>query len=299
MAPLTRDKESVQAPNGVAVPASSIQSRNESTAAASNSTAGASSETRTANSEQPKSSAAKPALIAAALVAIIIVALTIPALQSFTRKSVINADNTSIASSAPSRSTAVEPANTKLAIADPVKADTPAAKDNTAGKWKEYQTQGDKLREDGKFTEAQKKYMLSLKELEDAGKEDSNLVASLKRIADIYYIQGNNAEGQKIDKRAAALSKKLEPALASAAPEESHKAVIDRLASLAQLCHNDGQCDRAELLLKRSIEIAKKVYGPDSKQVNQRLDDLATFYLSLGEDKKADEILKSISPKRK
>lgn len=245
-----------------------------------------------AESQTPGKKPPKMVLAVAAVAVLVIAAFSFPMLQSKTNTGTSQPDNKV---AAVDTAKAAVPDNSKAATGEKA---APAVEEKP-GKWSTLQKEGDKLREDGKFADAEEKYSKSLAELEATGRNSKSLVDALKRMSDIAYIQGEIKEAQKFDKRAADVSKNIEPAAKAPGPEDEHKAVIDRLASLAQLCHNDGQCDRAEILLKRSIEIAKKVYGPDSKQVNQRLDDLATFYLSMGEDQKANEILKTISGKNK
>jgi tetratricopeptide (TPR) repeat protein len=72
--------------------------------------------------------------------------------------------------------------------------------------------------------------------------------------------------------------------------------VVDRISSLAQLCHKRGQCDTAERLLKRSLAISEKLFGPTDPRTAERVQDLAAFYMSLGDYDKAEPLYNRIMP---
>jgi serine/threonine protein kinase len=70
--------------------------------------------------------------------------------------------------------------------------------------------------------------------------------------------------------------------------------VADRISSLAQLCHKHGQCDTAERLLKRSLGISEKLFGKDDPRTAERVQDLAAFYMSMGDYQKAEPLYSRI-----
>jgi serine/threonine protein kinase len=73
-------------------------------------------------------------------------------------------------------------------------------------------------------------------------------------------------------------------------------AVTDRISSLAQLCHKRGQCDTAERLLKRSLSISEKLFGEKDPRTAERVQDLAAFYMSLGDYEKAEQLYDRVMP---
>lgn len=72
--------------------------------------------------------------------------------------------------------------------------------------------------------------------------------------------------------------------------------VTDRISSLAQLCHKRGQCDTAERLLKRSLAISEKLFGKNDPKTRERVQDLAAFYMSIGDYEKAEPLYNLIMP---
>lgn len=75
---------------------------------------------------------------------------------------------------------------------------------------------------------------------------------------------------------------------------KSRDSEADRLANLAVVCHKKGQCDTATSILEQSVQISKKVYGARSKQTADRLTELASFYVALGEFRKAEKVIDEV-----
>lgn len=179
---------------------------------------------------------------------------------------------------------------TKTPIAEPVPVSKPPvvadAKVNDFV-WKKLNDEGQSAFDNGEWELAEKKWLAASGEAKKFGRTDKHYLMSLRKVADVYYVQGRDQDGEKIDAEIAELRKERQ---ASAAEEKKRR--DDRIATLAFECHEQGQCDRAEVLLKRSLTIAEKAFGEQSPQTAERLNDLAVFYLSMGDYEKAEPLLK-------
>lgn len=82
------------------------------------------------------------------------------------------------------------------------------------------------------------------------------------------------------------------------AQSPSRQSTPDRLAELAKECHKHGQCDTAEQLLVRSIDMAEDVFGNASPQAEARRKDLATFYMTMGQYDKAQPLLSKVMSRK-
>lgn len=142
------------------------------------------------------------------------------------------------------------------------------------------------------------------KEAEKFGAQDRCLILTLQKVSDVYYTLGKDAGAQKVDQKIQQLRKQFRDAATEAVvdqPEQQpepagikNDAISDRLANLARVCHEGGQCEKAEKLLVRSVEISKKVFGPDSPPAAQHLNDPAAFYLSPGMYDKAEPLFQEV-----
>jgi serine/threonine-protein kinase len=173
-----------------------------------------------------------------------------------------------------------------------------------AALWKQLNDAGQKAFDEGKYEEAEKQFLAASKEAEKFGVQDRRLILTLRKVSDVYYTLGKDADAEKVDQRIQQLRNHTRGAATEAVvdqPEQQpepagikNDAISDRLANLARVCHEGGQCEKAEELLRRSVEISKKVFGPDSPQVAQRMNDLAAFYLSLGMYDKAEPLFQEV-----
>lgn len=168
-------------------------------------------------------------------------------------------------------------------------------------RWTRLMGEGKQAFDDGDFALAGQNYRLALSEAEAAGSAEE-LKDSLARLADTAYAEGRDDIGQQLDKRARELKEASSGREAGAPtpngsglpPDEQAHDVTDRIAALAKLCHENGQCDTAGRMLERSLAIAEKTFGKDSRQALARLNDLSVFYMSMGEYDKAEPLISRI-----
>lgn len=181
----------------------------------------------------------------------------------------------------------------------------------SAKNWDRYQKTAQEFFNDGKFADAEKELKLALTEAEGFGPGDRRLILSLRKLGDLYYAEGKDTEAEALDKRISNIKNadsttsggagnplSSKETSTSAAPKSSSNEtdddVSDRMASIAAECHKNGQCDTAEKLFLKSVKISSTVYGADSLETAARLDDLAAFYMGVGESKKADPLIKKV-----
>lgn len=74
---------------------------------------------------------------------------------------------------------------------------------------------------------------------------------------------------------------------------------LDRLSKMAKHCHNNGQRQLAISLLERAVAISEQSFGTDSQDTQERLQDLAAFYLALGMDDKAEKVFERLEASKK
>jgi hypothetical protein len=119
------------------------------------------------------------------------------------------------------------------------------------------------------------------KNVVDANKSNIQLAAAAK-----------NTEQAAVPKEQAQNEKAAQNQANSPGAEKTEKnKQIDHLVSLAQVCHSQGRCDEALELLKRSVELSSKVYGPRSEKTKARMKDLSVMYLTLGMEKEAADTM--------
>jgi len=170
--------------------------------------------------------------------------------------------------------------------------------------WSDLQRAGQEAFTAGKYEEAEKKFLDSTKLAEKFGEQDRRLTRSLRSLSDVYYTQGKDGQAEQVDRRITALRERQRGSKTESVVDQpdqpadtagiANNKVSDRLASLARVCHQGGQCEKAEELLQRSVDISKKAFGPNSPQVAERLNDLAAFYLSMGMYDKAEPLYQKV-----
>ncbi len=173
---------------------------------------------------------------------------------------------------------------------------------NDEVQWKDLLDAGQKAYDQGKYDEAEKKFLEAAKQAEKFGRLDRRLARSLQKVSDVYYTVGRDADAELVDQKIKNLRGR--PSTTEAVIDQpgetpdshgiANHQVSDRHANLARVCHQGGQCEKAEELLQRSVDISKKAFGENSPQVAERLNDLAAFYLSMGMYDKAEPLFQQV-----
>jgi tetratricopeptide (TPR) repeat protein len=165
--------------------------------------------------------------------------------------------------------------------------------------WTGYYRQASAAFDHEKYSVAEKALRSAIVEARHSG-NNSELVQSLRKLQDVFYVQENFKAGDALDPEirklagsssgpTAAQSTKPSAGMAEAAQPQD-----DRIARLALSCHKKGQCDTAVSLLEHSVEISKKIYGVNSVKTADRLEELATLHLALDESAKAQPIMDQV-----
>jgi serine/threonine protein kinase len=174
--------------------------------------------------------------------------------------------------------------------------------------WKDCTEAGQKAYESGNFKLAEQHFRNAVEEAQNPGMDPKGLLISLRKLGDVLYVEEKYEEAQEIDGKVADLTKGFSHDAGKAGPKSNvsssggedaqvkheKQKTSDRLSKLAQMCHQKGQCDKAERLLKRSVEVSKEVFGEDSPEVSERFNDLATYYMSMGQYEKAEPLLEKV-----
>lgn len=151
------------------------------------------------------------------------------------------------------------------------------------------------------YAQAERELQLAANQYEQSA-DKQKLFETLHKLSDVLYLDRKIAQAKEVDDKIALLRKQdsgLVPPSAPAADKDAVKIQnypdphTTRLARLASVCHKNGQCDTAVDILKRSVEVSKQVYGPDSLQTAERMTELASFYMGLGASDKADDLIQA------
>ena len=113
--------------------------------------------------------------------------------------------------------------------------------------WEKYNVAGMKAYEEGRYAEAEKRWLAALEEAEGFGPDDERLATSLNNLAALYNAQGKYAEAEPLYQRSLAIREKVLGA--------EHPQVATGLNNLALLYDNQGKYAEAEPLNKRSLAI--------------------------------------------
>jgi tetratricopeptide (TPR) repeat protein len=143
------------------------------------------------------------------------------------------------------------------------------------------QQSGDSAMEQGNTGQAAAQFEAAVAEAESEH-SDQHLLTSLRKLADAYYAQGKIFEAEKIDARAQQLR----------GTAQTGDADGSRIANLAQSCHKRGQCEIAENLFKKAVQISTAAFGDESKETAERIGELAQFYKEMGQPEKAGPLVK-------
>src|SRR5262249_3912697 len=120
--------------------------------------------------------------------------------------------------------------------------------------WREAIEQGNKLREQAHYAEAEQAYLTALAEAEKFGPEDPRLASSQNNLASLYCLQARYAEAEKLCLNALALEEKI------LGPD--HLELSSILNNLAEVYRVQSQFSKAEPLYRRSLAIREKSLAP-------------------------------------
>jgi tetratricopeptide (TPR) repeat protein len=149
--------------------------------------------------------------------------------------------------------------------------------------WNKMQASGENAMQQGNTGQAAAQFEAAVSEAESEHSE-ARLLISLRNLADAYYVQGKISEAEQADVRAQQL-RGTEQVVG-----KSDDANGSRLAKLAQSCHERGQCEIAENLFKKAVQISTAGFGENSLETADRIENLATFYTEMGQVAKAEPL---------
>ena len=113
--------------------------------------------------------------------------------------------------------------------------------------WKTSTAAGLEAYQQARYAEAEKAWLLALKEAKNFGQEDPRLAASLNNLGALYFIQGKYAEAEPLYQRTLAIWEK------ALGPE--HPRVATSVNNLARLYESEGKYAEAEPLYQRARRV--------------------------------------------
>ena len=163
-----------------------------------------------------------------------------------------------------------------LALSSP----TPYAQDTT--KWEKSNAAGMKAYEEGRYAEAEKRWLAALEEAENFGPDDERLATSLNNLAALCRTQGKYAEAEPLYQRSLAIREK------ALGPE--HPDVASSLNNLAGLYDNQGKHAEAEPLYQRALAIVEKALAPEHPDLATSLENYARLLRKIDRDAEAKKL---------
>ncbi len=148
--------------------------------------------------------------------------------------------------------------------------------------WETHNAAGQEAYEQARYAEAEKAWLLALKEAEKFGQQDFRLATSLNNLATVYQAQWKFQEAETLLMRALAIDEK------TLGPE--HPATVISLSNLAVLYRYQGKYAEAEPLLKRALAIREKPLGPEHPDVATSIINLANLYRDQGKYAEAEAL---------
>jgi tetratricopeptide (TPR) repeat protein len=125
--------------------------------------------------------------------------------------------------------------------------------------WEEAHQAGLTAYRDKNYLEAEKQFLIALKETKSFSSDDWRLTQTYSNLAEIYRIQAKYSQATPYFKRLVGISEE------SFGPDHPH--VAAHLNNLAGNFRNQGMLTEAEPLYKRSLDIWEKKLGPDNSLV--------------------------------
>ncbi len=149
-------------------------------------------------------------------------------------------------------------------------------------KWEKANAAGMEAYQQGRYAEAEKRWLAALEEAENFGPDDQRLATSLNNLALLYQAQGKYAEAEPLYQRSLGIMEKV------LGPE--HPDVAASLNNLAELYRNQGRYAAAEPLYQRSLGIMEKALGPEHPDVATLLGKYAELLLKMNRDAEAEKM---------
>ena len=135
--------------------------------------------------------------------------------------------------------------------------------------WERYNDTGTEAREQGLYVAAEQQWLAALKEAESFGQQDPRLTATRKKLADLYYAQGEYSEAEPLYQRSLEIMEK--------ARGVEHSDIVTGLDDLASLYAAHGNYAEAEPLYRRSLGIVEKACGAEHPSVATSIENYAAL----------------------
>ncbi len=130
--------------------------------------------------------------------------------------------------------------------------------------WQHQLGDGQKLREQGRYTEAEMVYSAVLAEAEKFGPEDRRVALTLNKLAALYHARGRLSQAEPLYRRALAIWEK----------RSERMELTSTLNNLARLCLDRETYDEVVALSQRALRISESD-APNGPEVAHSLNNLA------------------------
>lgn len=158
--------------------------------------------------------------------------------------------------------------------------------------WDAHMSAGNQLAAQGRYEEAEDRYVEAIEEAKTFGPKDTRLATSLNNLASLYQAQGKYTQAELLYQQSLGC---LEGALG---PE--HPFLAAALTNLAWLYYATAQYDQAEPLYRRSLAIIEKASGPEHPSSVEVLNNLGALLAAQGRYAEAEPLfLRSLSIREK
>ena len=149
-------------------------------------------------------------------------------------------------------------------------------------KWEKSNAAGVEAYQQGRYGEAEKRWLAALEEAESFGPDDQRLGTSLNNLGVLYQARGKYAEAEPLFKRSLAIREKALGA--------EHPDVIQSLNNVAGFYYNQGKYAEAEPLYKHLLAILGKFLGPEHPNVALMLENYALLLRKMNRDAEAEKM---------
>lgn len=137
----------------------------------------------------------------------------------------------------------------------------------------------------GRYQEAEKYYLVSIKIYEDSSGKDVLIIRDIyKGLTFLYLIQHKFIEAEKINEKLYQIEKQIY--------KEEESRSLDTLSNLACIYNGQGKYREAKELFEMILEILEEVFVEETIEISSICINLAETYINLEEPEKAEELFK-------
>lgn len=154
--------------------------------------------------------------------------------------------------------------------------------------WLKYTAEGTHLREQGRYSEAESRYLDAYRLIVGAGEKGERLAASLNTLASVYAEEGRYVDAETFARRALDVYQQI------SAPKSAKVAMA--LNNLAEIYRVQAKSAAAEPLYLQALSILEQATPPNDSDLAATLNNLALLRMSQGRLSSAEPLLRRAMP---